>query len=56
MQVGDLVKMINTEFFGIVIRSWSSDPQERYAMFEVYWSPELGQGIYFEDDLELICK
>ena len=55
MQVGSLVKLVkHEEFFGIVIQTLHV--KKPHPMVEVEWCKDMGNGLYFMDELETVCK
>ena len=60
MQIGTLVIHINDDYegMGIVIDNQPREytDGEKYTMVTVHWLDGMGVGLYWTDELEVICK
>jgi len=60
MKVGTLVIHINDDYEGIGIvidnRSREYTEGEKYVMVTVHWLDGMGVGLYWTDELEVLCK
>ena len=61
MKVGDLVILNNNEDyegFGIIIATHDASAWENKhnQMFTVEWLDGMGTGLYWDDELEVLCK
>jgi len=59
MQIGTLVRHENDHYdtIGIVTEnSRAAKNGEKYTMVTVRWLDDMGTGIYWTDELEVICK
>jgi hypothetical protein len=61
MQIGDLVLLIHPTYggIGIIINTHEPNPQVQEhlnLMLTVHWFDGMGVGIYWNDELEVLCK
>ena len=60
MKVGTLVIHINDDYEGIGIvidnRSREYTQGEKYTMVTVHWLDGMGVGLYWSDELEVVCS
>jgi len=58
MQIGTLVTLGKHEGIGIVIddRQREYTDGEKYIMVTVHWLDGMGVGLYWSDELEVVCS
>ena len=57
MQIGTLVIHINDDYEGIgIVIDDEPTASEKYTMVRVRWLDGVGVGLYWTDELEVICK
>ena len=58
MQVGDLVTLkkewVDEIFLGVVTQVWGAGFQDNNVMCQVDWNKDMGLGLHFQDELEVI--
>ena len=55
MKIGTLVKLEkHNEWLGVVIKTWTD--LTGHSMCSVLWNKDMGVGLYFHDELEVLCK